>query len=71
MSEWIRSADRMPEEGTEVLLWIPAYGRPFVGYVNWDNKHGWTSEGEPLGVDELPSLWMRVPPPPVDDPTSP
>lgn len=68
MTDWISAKEQLPEEGAEVLVWIPAYGRPLVGYVNWDHEHGWTIEGEPLGAGNLPSLWMPIPSPSTKEP---
>ena len=40
MMEWISVKDRLPEEGTIVLIYVPAWGDAlYTGYFNGDD--GW------------------------------
>lgn len=66
MSEWINVKHSLPQEGTEVAVWIPSWGRPYIGYINWDYDGGWTiDEGTPLEAQHLPTHWMPLPKPPA------
>jgi hypothetical protein len=71
---WIPVAERLPEEGEDVLVWLPEFSRTSVASVYSDvsSRHWWKGEeeffkgdcGVLVGDDDAPSHWMPLPDPP-------
>lgn len=64
--QWIPVAERLPEEGTPVLVWVPQFLIPFVGYVNHEYEPPWliALDVEHL-TDEQPTHWKALSPSPL------
>jgi hypothetical protein len=77
--DWISVTDRMPEPGTDCLVWThPSWSkRPLAAVDRWDEQHespvGWSSATIPVGLGwdscnfEDVSHWMPITPPAVSD----
>jgi hypothetical protein len=80
MSEWISVADRLPEPGTECLVFGPHWfsEEPCIRMDCWDEQHeapvGFSSQTVPIGLGwcdssfEEVTHWMPLPTPPKESP---
>ncbi len=62
---WVSVSDRLPEEGTLVLMNVPAWGQIlYTGYINHDD--GWhDADGELIKGFNSPTHWQSLPAPPA------
>lgn len=59
---WISVEDRLPEEGTPVLVWVPAWSSQEVAHLNRDfDPHPWRWCDEYLTPDTAPTHWQPLP----------
>jgi len=65
-SQWISVDDRLPEEGTIVLIYVKSWGDVlYTGYLNHDD--GWhDADGELLLGFNAPTHWANLPQPPKE-----
>lgn len=67
MSDW-RPIETSPKDGTEVLVYVPDFGRVTTAWYCedtclWPDGEAFTEGGEPCNVGR-PSHWMPLPAPP-------
>lgn len=76
--EWVSVDERMPEPGTECIVWcrevVPGFG-PYAKIDTWDEQReapvGWSSVTVPIGFGwndsdyEDVTHWRALPPPPA------
>lgn len=59
---WISVSERLPDEGTPVLVWVPSWGSQEVAYLDLDmGPHAWRWCDEYLSPDNAPTHWQPLP----------
>lgn len=70
MNDWISIEDKMPENNSEVLIYIEDYGILLAHYNYMPYKrYGFWSEGGGFEYEEqwFPKYWMPLPNPPKEN----
>jgi hypothetical protein len=77
MSEWIKCSDKLP--GDVVLVFVGSPSQAGIGYIDndktccfadgplyFENKEGWSIDGDFENGDTLATHWQPLPPPPAE-----
>ena len=62
MSDWVRTADRLPERNQQVLMFRRGWSRVTTGY--FDSMGGWYMDRRDKRLYQIPTHWMPTPPRP-------